>query len=669
MKPIFLFFLLSTFHCYSQSISNVNFSVKKNKLILTYNVSDVSNCTSMGYISTDIIIVDENNKRILKTKDDVQYIEQKPTTVQSKKKIELSESDISKINGGKIKVIVSLESYSNRNCNLTAESSYKPINEVKEKPVDVVSIPKPTAPVNLIISNISFNDKNGNNNKILDANETADLSFQITNNGKGDAYNLVAEISDIANLKGIQFSNEFKIGNLASGKETTVIVPIVGTIKLETNSDKLRVIVKEGNHFDANPFEISFQTQAFNNPLVSIADYAFTANEGEGKIVLGKSVNLKLIIQNIGQGEANQIKVKFTNPDNVYPSDKVEYLFSNLKPNESKVINYEFFANKQYKGSEIPIQVVVNESYGTYGVSKTLKVSTEQTLAKTQQININGHISEKIAISEVSLTSDIDKNIPESGLIHKNRYALIIGNEDYSSNQSGLNTESNVDFARNDAKSFMIYCQKILGVPEDNISLLQDATVGKMKQNIDKLNKLLKNSNGKLEIIFYYAGHGLPDEKTKEPYLIPVDINGNDLQNAIKLSDLYNSLTEYPSNKVTVFLDACFSGGGRNQGLIAARGVKVKPKENMIKGNLVVYSASSGEQTSLPYKDKQHGMFTYYLLKKLQETKGDATYKELFDYLSENVSFECVKVNNKEQNPQVNISVDVNAEWGNWKFK
>jgi len=60
---------------------------------------------------------------------------------------------------------------------------------------------------------------------------------------------------------------------------------------------------------------------------------------------------------------------------------------------------------------------------------------------------------------------------------------------------------------------------------------------------------------------------------------------------------------------------------------VAARGVKVQPKENIFRGNMMVFPASSGNQSSLPYKDMQHGMFTCFLLKKLQETNGNVTYQ------------------------------------------
>jgi RNA binding exosome subunit len=71
----------------------------------------------------------------------------------------------------------------------------------------------------------------------------------------------------------------------------------------------------------------------------------------------------------------------------------------------------------------------------------------------------------------------------------------------------------------------------------------------------------------------------------------------------------------------------------------------------------------------MPYKDKQHGMFTYFLLKKLQESKGDVSFKELSDYISAKVSFESVNKNNKEQNPTVKTSDDISDIWGKWKFR
>jgi uncharacterized caspase-like protein len=265
--------------------------------------------------------------------------------------------------------------------------------------------------------------------------------------------------------------------------------------------------------------------------------------------------------------------------------------------------------------------------------------------------------------------SDVDINIPFTEKKNDHDYALIIGNEDYSSYQTSLNSESNVDFAINDARIFKEYAKATLGIPDENIIYLENAKAVEMSRAIKTLATVIKNTNGKGDILFYYAGHGFPNELDNEPYLIPVDVSGSDLQFAVKLKDLYAQLSEFPSQKVTIFLDACFSGGSRNQGLLAARGVKIKPKENILKGNLIVFSASSGEQSSLAYKDKSHGMFTYFLLKKIQETGGNITYKELSDYLTEQVSIKSALINQKEQNPQTLISVTVKDTWVNWKIK
>jgi hypothetical protein len=267
-----------------------------------------------------------------------------------------------------------------------------------------------------------------------------------------------------------------------------------------------------------------------------------------------------------------------------------------------------------------------------------------------------------------TLISDIDTAIPVTGIANELRFALIIGNEDYNSYQEGLEAEMNVDFAVHDAEIFKEYAKNILGTPESNIIFLKNAKYLEMNKAINKLNSLMKNTKGQGEFFVYYAGHGFPDEITKEPYLIPVDVSGGDLEFGIKLNDFYKKLSEFPSKRVTVFLDACFSGGGREMGLLAARGVKVKPKDNVVNGNLIVFSASTGDQSSLPYKDKGHGIFTYYLLQKMKETKGDILYVDLAEYLNTTVGIRSVILNNKEQNPQVNISPDVQNKWKGWNL-
>jgi hypothetical protein len=318
-----------------------------------------------------------------------------------------------------------------------------------------------------------------------------------------------------------------------------------------------------------------------------------------------------------------------------------------------------------YKLSEKLAKEIKNQKSGIVGqmmVYKNISISDnrlEVTLAGTNYTE--GFIT-------VTYPEDLDTNIPISAQKKPNRFALIIGNEDYNSFQQGLSSEVNVDFALNDAATFHQYAIKTLGVPAENAVLLTNARAMDMHKAIDKLALLAKSLNGKAELIFYYAGHGFPDDN-KEAFLIPVDVSGNDLRFAIKLKELYAKLTQYPAARVTVILDACFSGGARNQGLVAARAVKVRPKDDALTGNLVVLTASSGDQSSLPFKEKKHGMFTYHLLKKMQETKGEITYDELFNHLQEQVGVKSLLINSKEQTPQANVSPTLGDDWKGWKVK
>jgi len=265
-------------------------------------------------------------------------------------------------------------------------------------------------------------------------------------------------------------------------------------------------------------------------------------------------------------------------------------------------------------------------------------------------------------------SSDVDYNIPVTEEVYPYRFALIIGNEDYQKYNTGLSKEINVDYARNDAHAFKDYANKTLGIPEKNILFQIDATSGQMNESIEKLILLSKYAGEKAELFFYYAGHGLPDEQTKEPYLIPVDVSGKNLDMAINLKELYLRFNEYSTKRTLIFLDACFSGGARNQGLISARSIRVKPKEEKLQGNILVFNASSENQSALPLIDQRHGLFTYFLLKELQDSKGDIKVKTLAEVVSEKVAIESVLRNSKEQKPEINLSPDAYDAFEKWKL-
>ena len=60
---------------------------------------------------------------------------------------------------------------------------------------------------------------------------------------------------------------------------------------------------------------------------------------------------------------------------------------------------------------------------------------------------------------------------------------------------------------------------------------------------------------------------------------------------------------------------------------------------------------SSGEEPAYASKDCGHGLFTYALLEKIQESKGKCTLKEAMDYATNNVRKATIKGSGKAQSP------------------
>lgn len=562
------------------------------------------------------------------------------------------------------------------NFELSAQVGASPTKEVyvskrppltQAKDAGISGTPKPTAPANLLISDVTFSDQSGNGNNMLDANEEAEIRFSISNLGKGNAHALAADIVSISQTAGIQLLFNKELGDLGAGEHKQVALPIRGISLLESGKAELEIRIGEGNGFDADPIRLVFNTQRAKIPELSVADYAFNSSDGE-RIALGRPIVLTVMLQNKGQGEAVDIQAEFKTPDNVFPGGESSFHIDRLNPNETRSIVYEFFGNKKYNGRDIPIEISITDGHGEFEQTHTLRIPVDERSGQVQTFNIPASVEQPIPIERLSLRSDVDVDVPRTGRIAENRFALIIGNEDYRKYQTGLQADQNVLFARNDAVVFRDYAVKTLGVSEKHAFMLTDATRGQMSREIERITELAKLTPN-AEIIFYYAGHGLPDLNTQESYLVPVDVTASNLEDAIKLRDLYAKLASSKASRIMVFLDACFSGGGRGEnGLLAARTVKIRPKSEIIEGNIVAFTATSGKEVSLPFERQMHGLFTYHLLRKLQETQGSLTLDELGQHLEQEIPKASLLENSVLQRPQVLVSPELDEKWMSWRF-
>jgi len=333
-----------------------------------------------------------------------------------------------------------------------------------------------------------------------------------------------------------------------------------------------------------------------------------------------------------------------------------------------------------------PQFAVINDNIGIAGMDfttrdKTYKYSNQESLNYNTITNIDYNFAPidintgssqntpqgKQNISTVGYSagnlSDVASNIPTTGARNENTFAVIIANENY-------HEESKVEFAKNDGETFKKYCIQTLGLPANNVKFIADATLNNILREINWLNQIAEAYKGEASIIFYYAGHGIPDESTKTSYLLPVDGFGSDVKSGYSLERLYQTLGKMNVKSVIVFMDACFSGAQRSgEMMVAARGIAIKTTQGEPVGNMVVFSAAQGDETAFPYREKGHGMFTYFLLKKLQETKGESTLGELSDYITDNVKKQSIVVNRKSQTPTVTPSATMAEKWKGMKLK
>jgi len=512
-----------------------------------------------------------------------------------------------------------------------------------------------------------FSEPSGND--LLDALEKGVIKLSFTNKGQGSAKGIEVNISPLA-LPGLSFQKAF-IAEIPAGKTVELDIPIEAYIDVRDGTQTLNISFEEANGFPPAPLSLTFSTRAYKRPELYISETGIDDSNKNGKIEAGEMIELTLRFRNRGAGPASAAYAKFYTGENVFITDKhaKTQTLGDLTPSATKDLKLEIFINERC-ANEIPLYVDLTEATGLAGVSK-LRVpilKSDQTRPVTSLV-VTGtdHVYD---ISEpASLNIDVETDLPLAKKERKDDYAVIFGVENYSGNVP------RVLYATRDAAWFREYAIKTLGLPAENIyyRVNAEATKNEFDKALGKNGWLDKRAKKDSRVYFFFSGHGIPTSDGESSYILPYDGDPNYAElTAYPLQNVYAGLAGLKSSLNVVFLDACFTGINReNQALYAtSRPVFISPNRMEAPPRVNVLSAAAWNQMSSAWPDKQHGLFSYFLLKGMQgaaDANADRklTLAELHEYLSREVPIQAARLD-KDQVPQLS-SEQQNEVWLEYK--
>ncbi|MEI6556359.1 MAG: caspase family protein [Paludibacter sp.] len=475
--------------------------------------------------------------------------------------------------------------------------------------------------------------------RIKNANDTLEKLTQ----------NVIAELKSsyiIQDMRNIYYKKYKSVSSISYNADDETFLMRKVAINSDYDSITIKVSPKLAKYFESNPGynEIAF----LPNEVQIISDkWVVTGGILVGTLFNGSLVNiqgLKKIGEDYFVTERNDkpVTYNFKNPKSEIGIQKFE---ADEKDPNNKHYHREYFTY-EWKIAEQP----------TFNASAIIPVKLN-----LEDLNITlPTFNTETASTPKPQVPDLDMNSVKTTNSNPTAFAVVIGNKDYQYTKK-------VSYALNDAETMKKYLVNVLGYSEGNIFYIENATKSTFetyfgnKENPD--GKLFNNIKpGVTDVFIYYAGHGAPGLKDNKGYFVPVDCEPQYVQQGGYSLDLfYANIAKLNAKSVTVVTDACFSGAEIFKDISPITITISNPIA--VADNCVVLSSSAGSQVSSWYNDKQHGMFTYFFLKALQDKvksdknkDGKLTYEEIYEYVSDNsegVPFYARSIHGVDQTPTI----------------
>lgn len=147
---------------------------------------------------------------------------------------------------------------------------------------------------------------------------------------------------------------------------------------------------------------------------------------------------------------------------------------------------------------------------------------------------------------------ELSKEIVERLKARKN-YALIIGAQDYQSDDV-----AKLDRPVEDAMALRDVLIRDYTFLDDNVTLLKNPTRSQIIEAFDGLADKVQSTDN---LLVFYAGHGIWDERLEQGFWLPVDARKDSKAQWLSNGTIRDYLGAIESKHTLLIADACFSGG------------------------------------------------------------------------------------------------------------
>jgi len=457
------------------------------------------------------------------------------------------------------------------------------------------------SPPYLTMESIGLTDEN--DNKLFEAGESAKLSVEVSNTGKGLAPGVKVKITGF-------ISRELDLGEIEPNETATKELRFDIPIRVSTGKKQIEVFVDAGE-FSPPVRVVKFTTRAAVPPAFKVAvkvddDMSGeSTGNGNGAIEPREKVELRVSVANTGKGFAKGVVVRAKSVAKGVNLLKSEAKIGNLPPGATESGDLVVFVPADYKDKKLPLELEVAEELGLWQVAKTVEFAVQQEGSAVVSVSPTYGFESQAEMASGVFTGTIEvEALAKSGKCAKQKkgaFAIITGVYDYKH-------ISKLAYVINDMNLMKHVAQCYFGVPEGNIRIIPNPTrsdfLPKLRDEVGRIARRYKEP----KIYFYYSGHGAADTKG-DFYLLPYDALANTVENmretSIALAEVLAELSKAGGEKVAL-LDACRVETAWKPVVV------VKEPEVAVESTAIVHGTGF-KQISNVARGKNYSAFTYAL--------------------------------------------------------